>query len=167
MARNLKRLGDELDEAEREMLTMMAADRGTYFFSPDSVPFEKYVAIMKRLHDAEIAYGREVTERSRARRGRYRNRKTPPRGGDAFKLRDKKYEAEARIDEIVAARPEFATKREFIDANAAFIEADVIYDYAQAMYNSKEQAAKRRDAADRASNVVRKRYSRKSNEVHL
>jgi hypothetical protein len=146
---SLKMLGDRLDEAERAVSAMMSADRGTYFFSPDSVPFEGYVAIMHRRHVAELAYGRAVTERSRAARERYRNRKTTPRARDAIKLRDKMYETEAHLDEIIAARPEFATTREFIDANAAFTVAGAIYDYAQERYNSDEAVSRRRDAAYR------------------
>src|SRR5438067_1506764 len=114
---SIARLGKELDKAESAVNAMMAADKGTYFFSPDSVPFEEYVAIMHRRHEAELAYGRAVTERSRAAREKFRNRKTPIRSRDAFKLRDKMYQAEALVDEIEAARPEFATSREFIDAD--------------------------------------------------
>ena len=146
---NLARLGRELDEAERAVSAMMSADRGTYFFSPDSVPFKEYVAIMHRRHVAELAYGSAVTGRSRAAREKFRNRKTAPRARDAIKLRDKMYEAEALIDEIEAARPDFATMREFIDANAAFTVASAIYDYAQERYNSDEAQSRRRNAAYR------------------
>ena len=72
---NLKRLGDELDDAERAMSAMFEADTHTYFYSPDSVPFKTYVAIMKRHHDAELAYGQAVTERLEAAREKFRNRK--------------------------------------------------------------------------------------------
>ena len=167
MGKSLKRLGDDLDEAERAVSAMMFADRGTYDLSPDSVAFVDYITIMQWRHDAELAYGFAVTEREREKREKFKNRKTPIKTRDAFRLRDRKFEAECRVDEIVAARPEFATLREFIDANATFVTADAIYDLAQERYNSEEQAARRRDAADRASNIVRRRPRRKSSEVHL
>lgn len=163
MGKTLKRLGDELDEAERAVSAMMSADRGNYFFSPDSVPFDEYVAIMKRRHDAEGAYGQAVTERERAKRERFKNRKTPMTSRDGLRLRNERDFAEIRIDEIVAARPDFATMREFIDANAAYIAADAIFDCAQEMYRSQLAIARR----DKTSNTVRKFYRRKSNEVHL
>jgi hypothetical protein len=160
---DLKRLGDELDEAEAVRSAMWAADKGTFAFSPDSVTFAEFERIMKRYHDAELAYGAAVTERSLAVREKYRARKTAPRSFEAFKLRDKRFAAECLIDEIVAARPEFATAREFIDANAAFIVADAIYDMAERRY----QAARRRDAVDPSSIVVRHHPRRKPSEVRL
>lgn len=131
---NLKVLGDRLDEAERAVSAMWAADCGTYSFSPDSVSFEEFERLMKRQHDAVLAYGEAVTERSRAVREKFKSQNKLLRARDAVKLRDKMYEAEARIDLFEELGPDFYTKREFIDANAAFVVADWIWDHAQERY---------------------------------
>jgi hypothetical protein len=146
---NLARLGRDLDNAERAVSAMWAADKGSFTFSPDSVSFEEFERIMQRHHDAELVYGQAMTDRSRAAREKFKARKRAPRSRDAFRLREKLYEAGAHLDEIIECRPELATLREFIDAQAAFNEADAIYDYAEAMYNSEESASRRRDAAYR------------------
>jgi hypothetical protein len=164
---SIARLGKKLDEAERAVSAMMAADRGTYFFSPDSVPFEEYERIMHRRHVAKLEYGEALAERNRAARENFRNRKTPPRPRDAFKLRDKKFETEERVDMFEELGPGFYTAREFLDANAAFTLADAIWDYAQEKYQSADRSRHSRDAADRAANIVRKTYRRKPVEVHL
>jgi hypothetical protein len=164
---SIARLGKKLDEAERAVSAMMAADRGTYFFSPDSVPFEEYERIMHRRHVAKLEYGEALAERNKAAREKFRNRKAPIRARDAFKLRDTKFAAEDHYDTLAALGPDFYTERELLDANAAFTLADWKFDHAQERYNSEEIAARRRDAADRAANIVRTNYHRKPVEVHL
>jgi hypothetical protein len=148
---SLKRLGDELDEAEREVAAMLAADRGTYFFSPDSVPFEEYVARMHRQHLAYLAYSGALTERNTIAKEKFRNRKRPPRMGDAKKYRDAKYETEDRYDTFAKLGPDFYTKREWLDASSAFAIADWKWDAANEHY----QRAEREAIADRAAGINR------------
>ena len=162
MAKSLKQLGDELDAAESAVSVMMSDDSGTYFFSPDNVSFEEYEAIMKRRHDAELAYGLAVVERERVKRDRFKNRKTPLTSADGFRLNAAKVKAEARIDEIVAARPDFATMREFIDANAAYVTSELNLDRALDEFFERDQIARRRELSDRANNIVRRNIYRRS-----
>jgi hypothetical protein len=150
-AREIRKLGDALDEAERAVSAMWAADRGTYTFSPDCVPFAEFERIMKGYHDAKCAYGQAVTARNLYQVCKLENSKRMPKSDDKHALDDAKYAAEARIDELEELGPDFYTHREFIDANAAFTLADQRFDIAEAKYQSEEAASRRRDAAYRAA----------------
>ena len=85
----------------------------------------------------------------------------------AVKLKDQMYSALERLDEIIELDPDLTTKRDFLDANSAYALAVSLFDIAEQKYQSEDAAARRRDAADRASNIVRRTYRRKSVEVHL
>jgi hypothetical protein len=159
----LARLGKELDSAERENFRAWKAYYIIYFLSPDAISLEEYTRIKTRYQDAERAYGDAVTERSHAVQEKFRNRKTPVRADDEFKLYDAKWMAEEKLDRIIVCRPDLATRREFIDANAKFIEAEDAYFFAKEKFQSDDRQAR----ADRASNIVRKSYHRKPQEVHL
>jgi hypothetical protein len=151
-ARQIRKRRDALDNAESAVSDMWSRDRGTYSFSPDSVTFKKFEALMHRRHVAEIAYGSAITDRNLYLRVKAENRKTTPTQAAGIKLRDKMYAAEDHLDEIIAARPEFATVREFIDANAAFVLAMDLYDIAERQFQDRQ----RQSRADKRANINRR-----------
>ena len=148
---NLKRLGDELDDAERDVAEMMADDCGSYFFSPDSVPFDEYAARMHRQHMAYLAYSGALTELNTIAKDKFRNRKRAPRMSDAPKYRDAMYATEDRCDLFEKLGSDFVTKREWLDASSAFALADWKWDAANDHY----QRAEREAIADRAAGINR------------
>lgn len=149
---NLASLGSALDRAERDVAAMMAADRGTYFASPDSVPFDEYVRLMKVLHDAKLAYVDALTERNEAAKARFAGRTSRLNQRDGKKLRDRQCLTEYEIDLFEDLGPDFYTKRDFFDALAAYQLADWMWERAQRMFNNQQ----RRDRADKRAGIIRR-----------
>lgn len=145
-ARTIARLAGELDRAEQ------ACSR----FEVDlTMTCEQHYARCDRLNEVEMEYGRAIAARDLAARVKAENRKTP-RANDAFKLRDAKYAAQDRLDLIEECRPEFATRRELLDANAAAVLAERLYEIAE----NKFQDAERQALADKRAGIVRHGASR-------
>jgi len=122
-ARAIKRLGDALDIAEHF---------GGRFYQ-----------------SALIKYGEAVTARKLYQECKFENSKRIPKSADKHELEAALAAAEERIDMIEAMRPDFATAREFIDANADYMLAEARCEIAQSKYASDEGASRRRNAAYR------------------
>jgi hypothetical protein len=165
--RMIKKLAAALDSAECALSAVWLSDHGTFAFSPDSLSYERWCILSHRFHKLKGAYTTAVGDRNRAARARARNRKTPPKSRDKFALEDRMHEAADRLDVIEAMRPDFATARELIDANASFLLADSLLDIAQEHYQNAASLRRRQNRADAASNIVRVSHRRKSHEVHL
>jgi hypothetical protein len=146
-AREIKKLGAALDRAEIE--------RG----DNDASRHRFYVLAME--------YGTALAARNLYKRCKLENSTRIPTNRDAIKLRNEMHAAMIRIDELDDLGPEFSTRREFLDANSASAFAISAYEISEQKYQSDEAAARRRNAADRASNVIYHRPSRKPVEVHL
>jgi hypothetical protein len=157
-ARTIARLAGELERAEQEhdqLLRVIAicGPNWAQSLDPDEIAEvnAEELGIHCRYWDAEIAYSRANAARDLVARVRAEDRKTPPRAADAFKLRDAKYEALARLDLIKQCRPEFATTRELLDANAAAVLAAELYEIAERKFQDAERQAR----ADRSAGIVR------------
>lgn len=106
----------------------------------------------RRYHLAFAAYGEAITARNLYHQCKFENLKRAPKAADKFELNAVRFMAEERIDEIVAARPEFATAREFIDANAAFMLAKAKHDIAERKFQEHQRQAR----ADKRDNINRR-----------
>ncbi len=145
--REIKKLGAALDDAERVRLDDVDTRHAFYVLG--------------------MEYGQALRARNLYRRCRAENAKRVPTNRDAVKLKGQMFDALERLDDLAELDPDLTTKRDFLDANSAYALAVSLFDIAEQKYQSEDAAARRRDAADRASNIVRRTSRRKPVEVHL
>ncbi len=145
-SRQIRKLGEALDRAEAER------------FKNGETRHTFYVLALE--------YGQALAARNLYRRCKAENAERVPTHRDAIKLKGRIYGALAHLEELEELDSDLVTKRDFLEANSAYALAIALFDIAEQKYQTQEATARRRDAADRASNIVRRTYRRKS-EVHL
>ena len=162
-ARAIAHLGEKLDRAEVNRDQMIAiAD----FCGPnwaEGVPADEIAralaeeeAIRRRYRDAHSAYSDAVYARVDFEKYKMENSKRVIKSFDNTALISAWHAANHYVDLINDMRPEFASARELIDANAAFMIADHRYDVAKVKF---EDAARQvRD--DKRAGIIRHRASR-------
>ena len=155
----IAKLGDALDRAERRKNQLVDTAE---FCGPlaDDIPPDEVAAIIAddeairtQYRAAHWAYAEAVTERVHHQMRRLENSKCVPKSGDRIPLEAARWTAEDRVELIDAMYPQFASAREFIDANAAFMIAEHAYEVAR----DKFQEAAREDVADKRAGIVRRR----------
>lgn len=156
--RKIAKLAAAFDDAEQAASRVWHDDKGSYWMSPDSVPFERWVAISARLHRARLDYISAINARDLFAKCKLENGRAP-KSSDAFKYRDAMSAALDRLDVIEKAGPEFSTERERIDARAAAALAEDLYDIAKSKFEDAERGARitgqpRRSSRPRARAVV-------------
>jgi hypothetical protein len=141
-ARQIEKLGAAFDHAE--VLTSRAwdGDTGRFSFTPDTMPCERYYAICHRRHKAELAYVRAISARNLSIKCKAENAKRAPQSRDRFALEAAMSAASDHLDLIEKCRPNFATKRELIDANAAAVLAESLFEIAKTKFNEVGRAAR-------------------------
>jgi hypothetical protein len=147
-AREIKKLGGALDRAELQRGDMWAdeydAERLTFADIADYID-----AIHHAFHVAQMDYGQALDARNLYLRCKFENSKRIPTHQNSLKLMGEMQEARADVDELEELGPDFYTRREFLDANAASALAISLYSIAKQKYESEEAAARRRNAAYR------------------
>src|SRR5690348_2692319 len=136
MAKSLSQLSADLSKAERDLDHAWATivDPARCLLRPDSISAEEHDRLCHARFVAERNYQVAVWKRAFAKREQFRNRKATPRACDAIKLRDQKYAAQVRFDELNDLGPEFYKKAEWHDARAAAWLAEELYDIAEAKF---------------------------------
>lgn len=145
--RRIAKLGDALDRAERAC---------SVAWHRDTMPCERYYAILDRRCQAEVAYVRAVNSRDLYAKCKLENATRAPKSRSAFELRDAMAAAQAHLEEIEEAGEDFSTARERIDARATADLAERLYDIAERKFRNNE----RQGRADRAAGIVRYSASR-------
>ena len=154
--RQRDQLGGALDQVDRELSAVWAADTGRFSLTPDSVSNERFSALCHRRHVAKIAFIEALNAHALFLRCKAENSSRVPSNDDGIALRDAMYAAQDRFDDIEAADPDFITTREYYEARTAAILASDLYDIAQ----TKFQDAQREARADKTKGIVRHRASR-------
>jgi hypothetical protein len=157
-ASEIRKLGDELDAAEKALEDCWRGDTRRFSFSPDCVPAEVFNRASRRLSAAKMAFGEALAVRSVYLREKFRQRSTPLREADLVRLRDKMYAASDRVDMFEKLKSEFYTKRQWTTANHRLVVADANYESALILYRDQSRQHK----AERRAGIVRRPYSRRS-----
>lgn len=162
---SIRTLARQLDKAENAVAIMMTADTGSFFYSPDSVAFPDYVALMHARHVARAALIDGLNERAKITRDKFANRKRPISSDEALPLKYRYLSAAINADELEELRAQLGCIREseWLEAGSELATADWICDEAQRRYTAQQRKA--RD--DAAKGIVRHYHRRKAAEVHL
>lgn len=151
--RQRDKLGDEYEAAELARAEMWAGDGGSYSFSPDNVPFDEFERIMKRHHDAELAYIVAVNAHSLYVRAKAWHSRRVLSQREAFKLKDKMYDASIHAEEIeeLSCALGCIKGRELTDAKAARTLAKQLFLIHQEKFRNAEREAR----ADKRAGINR------------
>lgn len=150
--RQRDKLGDEYEAAELARAEMLAGDGGSYFFSPDNVPYDEFERIMKRHHDAKMAYIDAVNAHSIYVRAKAWHSRRVLSETEGFWLKQKAYDAAFHAEEIEELDDlGCITGRELIDAKAARTLATQLF----LIQQDKFQRAGREARADKLAGINR------------
>lgn len=153
--RKVANLAAALDAADIECEREDDLDeRGFYSGCGCDACWNAIEAIRNRRHDAALEYSDAVGARTHIARIKKDNSKRAPTASEGHKIKDAASKAAVHLHELCEAGPDFYTTREIIDARAAVVLTDALFEIAQ----EKFQDAERQGRADRAAGIVRTGY---------
>jgi hypothetical protein len=166
----IAKLGAAYERAERDRNQMVDVAEFCGANWTDGVPADEVAlvlrqedAIRRRFREAQAAYCDAAYGRVRFLKWKMENSKRRVKSHDKHALDNARYWAEARVDLLTDMCPQFASAREWTDANCAFMLADHAYEVAKDKFEEAERERQR----DAAFNIVCVSRRRQPHEVHL
>jgi hypothetical protein len=153
--RQIAKLAADCDRLEHLVSRSWVGDRGRFDLSPDTLPFEKWTALLDRWHISKLKYGAAIHARNLFIEYKAETSTRAVKSSDRLPLESAMYEAQAHLDMIEANRPDFAAERELTDANAAAVHAENLFEIAKTKFDIADRQAR----ADKRNGIRRFRAS--------